>query len=176
MKKLLMIGVSAALFLGACSEETATEGTAKEQTASEETTKETGNAKQEFMRFYMSIPQTINGTDADLNTFEVNQTESTLPEGADLQAMKDAAKASAEKTATAVEGIEIPETLVDHKEDIEAGLSSIKESYDMKAEELTKEASFEAANAKFAEADEKFNSMLESLELNPSSIYTEVAK
>ncbi|MDN7247243.1 hypothetical protein [Planococcus shenhongbingii] len=176
MKKLLMIGFSAALLLGACSEETATEETTEEQKETEKTAQETGNAKQEFMRFYMSVSKTINATDADLNTFEINQTEGTLPEGADLQAMKDAAKASAEKTAAAVEGIEIPETLADQKKDIETALGSIEESYDMKADELTKEADFEAAIAKFAEADEKLNDLLKAQELNPSSLYTEVAK
>lgn len=175
MKKLLVIGFSAALLLSACGEDT-TSGATEKSPATDGAAKETGNAKQEMMRFYMSVPNTINATDADLNAFEMAQTEGTLPEAEELQTMKDAAKASAEETSAAVEGIEIPETLEEQKTDIEAALASIKESYDMKAEELTKEASFEAANAKFQEADEKFNALLEAQELNPSSIYNEVSQ
>src|SRR5699024_2248787 len=99
--------------------------------------------------FYLSISKTINAVDGDLNTYEMAQAEETLPEGADLQAMKDAAKTSAEETAKAVEGIEIPAALEEQQADIETSLASIKESYGTKAEELAKEApSFEAANAK----------------------------
>lgn len=171
MKKLLLIGFSAALFLGACSEETTK--TSEETSGASE---ETSNAKQEMMRFYMSVSNTINSADADLNAFEKAQAEGVLPEGEDLKALKDEAKASAEKTSAAVEGIEIPETLEAQQEEIEAALSSIKESYDMKVEELSNEAAFEEANAKFQEADDKFNAMLEELELNPSSIYNEVSQ
>lgn len=176
MKKLLVIGFSAALLLGACSEETATETTTEEQAGTEEAAESSVDMKQELMRFYMSVPNTINATDADLNAFEAAQADESLPEGEDLQKMKDAAKAAAEKTSAAVESIEIPETLQEQKGDIEAALASIKESYDMKAEELTKEASFEAANAKFHEADDKFNALLEAQDLVPSSIQNEVSK
>lgn len=177
MKKLLVIGFSAALLLGACSEEAANEETANETSTEENAgSEETANMKQELMRFYMSVPNTINATDADLNAFEAAQLDGSLPEGEELQKMKDAAKASAEETSAAVEGIEVPEALQEQKGDIEAALGSIKESYDMKAEELTKEASFDAANAKFQEADEKFNALLEAQELNPSSILNEVSQ
>lgn len=177
MKKLLVIGFSAALLLGACSEETATETTTEEQAGTEEAAETSGDMKQEMMRFYMSVPNTINATDADLNAFEAAQADASLPEGEDLQKMKDAAKAAAEETSAAVEGIEIPEALEEQKADIEAALASIKESYDMKAEELAKEeVSFEAATAKFQEADDKFNALLEAQELNPSSIQNEVSQ
>lgn len=176
MKKLLVIGFSAALLLGACSEEAATETPKEEGTGTEEGTGSAADMKQELMRFYMSVPNTINANDMDLNAFETAQAEATLPEGEDLQKMKDAAKAAAEKTAASVEGIEIPEALQEQKGDIEEALAAIKESYDMKADELTKEASFEAAAAKFQEADDKFNALLEAQELNPSSIQNEVSK
>lgn len=172
MKKLLLVG-AAALFLGACSEESATKETTA---ASTENAEKAPDAKQELMRFYMSIPQTINAVDADLNAFEAAQMKEALPEGDDLAAMKEAAIASAKEAGTAVEGIEIPESLADHKTDIEGAFASIKESYEMKADELTKEASFEAANAKFVEADEVFNKMLEEQGLAPSSILNEVSK
>ncbi|MGI2329303.1 hypothetical protein [Planococcus sp. YIM B11945] len=176
MKKLLLVGATAALFLGACGGESATEDKAATETKeTAKTTEKAPNAKQELMRFYMVIPQTINAVDADLNTFEIAQMEGTLPEGEDLQKMKDAAIAASQESGKAVEGIEIPEALADQKGDIEGALASIKESYDMKADELTKEASFEAANAKFVEADETFNKMLEEQGLIPSSILNEVS-
>lgn len=173
MKKLFFIGFSAALILGACSEET-TDKTTEESPETNGASEETVNSKQEMMRFYMTIPNTINSTDADLNAFETAQAEDALPEGDELQEMKDAAKAAAEETSAAVENIEIPETLEEQSDEIEAALASIKESYDMKVEELSKEASLEEANAKFQEADDKFNALLEELELNASSIYNEV--
>lgn len=170
MKKLLLLGAAAAMFLGACSEES----TAKENTASTEKTEKAPDAKQELMRFYMSIPQTINAVDGDLNVFEAAQAEGTLPKGDELTAMKDAAAAAAKEAGETVKGIEIPESLADHKADIEKAFVSMEESYSMKADELTKEASFEAANAKFVEADETFNKMLEEQGLAPSSILNEV--
>ncbi|TWT00194.1 hypothetical protein [Planomicrobium sp. CPCC 101079] len=172
MKKLLLVGATAALFLGACSEENA----AQETTASStETTEKESNVKQELMRFYMSIPQEINAVDKDLNAFESAQVEGTLPEGDDLEKMKEAAAASANEAGTVVEGIEIPESLADHQADIEGALASIKESYSMKAEELSKDASFEAANEKFVQADETFNKLLEEQGLAASSILNEVS-
>lgn len=176
MKKLLAIGFSAVLFLGACSEETASEETASTDKETEETSQQNTDIKQEMMRFYLSISKTINAVDGDLNVFEVNQAEGTLPEGADLQTMKDAAKVSAEEAAKAVEGIEIPSALEEQQADIESAFASIKEAYDMKAEELTKEASFEAANAKFTEADENLNALLEEQGLIPSSLLNEVSQ
>ncbi|WKA56007.1 hypothetical protein [Planococcus shixiaomingii] len=172
MKKLLLLGATAALFLGACGEESTTE---EKTTASTESTEKAPDAKKELMSFYMSIPQAINAVDADLNAFETAQAKETLPEGDDLATMKEAAIASAKEAGTAVDGIEIPETLADHKADIEGAFASIKESYSMKADELAKEASFEAANAKFVEADEVFNKMLKDQGLAPSSILNEVS-
>lgn len=177
MKKLLAIGFSAVLFLGACSEDTTSEEKASTDKETEETTQQNSDVKQELMRFYLSISKTINAVDGDLNTYEMAQAEETLPEGADLQTMKDAAKTSAEEAAKAVEGIQIPAALEEQQADIETSLASIKESYGMKAEELAKEApSFEAANAKFTEADEKLNALLEEQGLIPSSLLNEVSQ
>lgn len=176
MKKLLLIGFSAALFLGACGTEEAAEKPAADDKQTAAGTEEKADTKQELIRFYMSISKTINAADADLNTFEINQAEGTLPEGADLQAMTDAAKISAEATSEAVAGIEIPAALEEQTADIKGAFEAIQQSYDMKAEELTKEASFEAANEKFLEADETFNVLLEEQELAASSLYNEVSQ
>jgi Asp-tRNA(Asn)/Glu-tRNA(Gln) amidotransferase A subunit family amidase len=173
MKKLLLAGAAASLLLGACSEESASKETTA---ANKETAEKAPDAKQELMRFYMSIPQTINAVDADLNVFESAQLEGTLPKGDELNKMKEAAAAAAKEAGATVEGIEIPESLADHKADIEGAFASIKESYSMKADELTKDASLEAANEKFMEADEVFNKMLEEQGLAASSILNEVSK
>lgn len=177
MKKLLAIGFSAALFLGACSDDTASDEKASTDKETEETTQQNTDVKQDMMKFYLSISKTINAVDADLNAYETAQAEETLPEGADLQTMKDAAKTSAEEAAKAVEGIEIPAELEEQQADIETSFASIKEAYEMKAEELTKDVpSFEAANAKFMEADEKLNALLEEQGLIPSSLLNEVSQ
>lgn len=176
MKKLLVIGLSSFLFLSACSSEETKETTeTTDSPAGETASTDNAEVKKELMRFYMAVPNTINEVDGDLNTFEQQQEEGILPEGDELTAMKEAAASSAEEASQAVKGIEIPEALNDKKEDIESALGMISESYDMKAAALAEEeTSFEAANEKFAEADEIFNSILEEHELIPSSIQNEV--
>lgn len=175
MKKLWAIGLSAAFLLTACSEEEATEP--EETTTSTDTSDDTSEVKQEMMKFYMAIPNTINAVDADLNKFEMDQAEEVLPEGEELQEMKDAAIASANEAANAVESLEVPETLKDQEEQITSAFSSMRESYELKAEELTKETpSFEEANEKFNEADAQLNELLEELGLAASSIYNEVSQ
>ncbi|MCM3612458.1 hypothetical protein M4S82_14525 [Planococcus sp. MERTA32b] len=176
MKKLFIIGLSSLLFLGACSSDESAD-TNKEADSSNGETASTDNAdvKKELMRFYMAVPNTINEVDGDLNTFEQQQAEGILPEGDELSAVKEAAASSAEEASQAVEGIEIPEALSGEEEDIQSALGLISESYDMKAAALAEEeTSFEAANSKFAEADEVLNSILEEYELIPSSIQNEV--
>lgn len=182
MKKLLVIGLSSFLFLSACSSDETTESTettepteATDSSAGETTSTDNAEVKKELMRFYMAVPNTINEVDGDLNTFEQQQAEEILPEGEELTAVKEAAASSAEEASQAVNGIEIPEALNDKEEDIQSALDMISESYDMKAAALAEEeTSFEAANEKFAEADEIFNSILEEHELIPSSIQNEV--
>lgn len=176
MKKLWAIGLSAAVLLTACGEEEATTTEPAEETAGAETSEGNQDVKQELMKFYMSIPNTINAVDGDLNAFEMSQAEETLPEGDELQTMKDAAIASAEEAASAVETIEIPAALEEHQESIESAFTAMHESYEMKAEELTKDASFEAANEKFLEADDMLNELLVEQDLAASSIYNEVSQ
>ena len=174
MKKLWAIGLTATFLLTACTEEEATE---PKETTSTESSDDSQDVKKELMKFYMSIPNTINAVDADLNTFEMNQAEETLPEGEELQSMKDAAIASSNEAAKAVESVEIPEALADQQKQIDSAFSAMRESYALKAEELTKEApSFEAANEKFNEADAQLNELLEAQGLAASSIYNEVSQ
>ncbi|ANU11556.1 hypothetical protein BBH88_15370 [Planococcus antarcticus DSM 14505] len=174
MKKLWAIGLTAAVLLAGCGEEESAES--KETTAGAEGSEDSKEVKQELMKFYMSIPNTINAVDADLNAFEMNQAEDTLPEGEELQAMKAAAIASAEEAANAVETVEIPAALEEQQEKFDTAFAAMIESYEMKAEELTKDASFEAADEKFGEADAILNELLVEQDLAASSIYNEVSQ
>lgn len=170
MKKLLTVGLSAVFLLAACSGETGDATTAEQAAPNSE-------VKSGLMKFYLSTAQALNATDAELNTYEASQAEGTLPEGEELQAMKDAAIASAEKTAEAAAVIEIPEVLAEHREALAQSLAAIEESYTMKAASLSKpEVSFEEANAKFQEADETFNTLLKEQGLAASSLLNEVSK
>lgn len=174
MKKILTIGLAAAVLLGACGAEESAEP--KEATTGSAASEDDKKVKQELMKFYMSIPNTINAADADLNVFEMNQAEGTLPEGEELHAMKDAAIASAKNAAEAVNTVEVPAALEKQKEQIETAFTAIRESYEMKTEALTKDASFEAADKKFGEADALLNELLVEQDLAASSIYNEVSQ
>lgn len=173
MKKLLAVGFSSVLFLTACG----SDETAKTADSSNGGTvpAESAETKKDFMKFYMSVPNTINEVDAELNTFEQQQAEGLLPEGDELAALKEAAGASAAEASDAVSGIQIPEALNSKEEELQSALGMIAESYEMKAAALTEEeTSFEAADQKFIEADEIFNAILEENDLIPSSIHNEV--
>ncbi len=173
MKKLLLLIVATTMLLAACSEdnnettEKTTTDTPKEDVKSDTTV--------DLMKFYLSISKEINKTDADLNAFEGAE---ELPEGEELQKMKDAAKVSADNTIAQVQALEVPETLSEQKEEIESALTKIEESYTIKSEVLATEGEvvFDEANAKFEEADAELNALLEEAELAPSSILNEVSK
>ena len=172
MKKFLLSTAVAGLLLAACSEEAPKEETTAPQ---EETTKEeTTNVKADLMKFYMSIPNTINETDTDLNAYEGAIGDET----ADLAALKEPAVTSAQETAAAVKGLEIPEALVDQKETLETALADLVTIYEEKAAAISADdtAKLEETNAKYEEVDATFNTLLEEQGLIPSSIYNEVTK
>lgn len=177
MKKLLLLLVAASIILAACAEDTTDNADTTTDTTPTETpeTEVETDASVELMKFYLSISQEINEADAALNAFE-NAEE--LPEGEELQTMKDAAKESVNNTIAQIEAIEVPETLSEQQEEIESALTKIGESYSMKlaALEADAEVVFDEANAKFEEADAELNALLEEAELAPSSILNEVSK
>lgn len=175
MKKLLFLIASLTIVLAACSsdKEEAKETTTNGATSSEEK----ANPAADMMNFYLSISKAINEVDADLNTFENAKAEETLPEGAELQTMKDAAKVAADNSAAKVEELEVPAELKDYQKDIDAALAKMKEAYTMKSEALAAEGEvqLDEANAKFEEADTELNAVLEKTGLIGSSIYNEVS-
>lgn len=172
MKKLLLLIAATSMLLAACSED-------KKETT-EKTTNDTpktdvkADTKIDLMKFYLSISQSINEVDADLNAFEGTE---TLPEGAELQTLKDAAKTSADNAAAKVASLEVPETLTEQQEAIKSALTKIQESYTMKSDALSAEGDvvFDQATAKFEEADAELNVLLEEVKLAPSSILNEVS-
>lgn len=180
MKKLLLLIASLSLVLAACSEDkevkkvTPTEGTKSEETITEETANPAGD----MIKFYLSISQSINAVDADLNAYENVGTLEVPPEGAELKKMQDAAKTAAEKAAVIVEELKVPAELKDHQETIDSALNKITEAYRMKAEALALAAEGEVvldeASAKFAEGDAELNKVLKEVGLAESSIASEV--
>ncbi|HSO57350.1 MAG TPA: hypothetical protein VLQ66_03850 [Paenisporosarcina sp.] len=174
MKKLLLLIASLSFVLAACSEDKeekkdTTEGT----TTSEEKVEPAG----EMMKLYLSISKSINEVDADLNAYEGAKAEETLPEGAELKTMQDAAKAAADNAAVKVEEIEVPAELKDQQEAIDSALTKMQEAYTMKSEALAAEGEvvLDEANAKFEEADAELNKVLEEVGLAGSSILNEVS-
>ena len=173
MKKLLLLLAATSMILAACGSNEDEAATPTNASPKEEKTDTTID----FMKFYLSISQTINQADADLNSFELAQGKEALPEGEELTAMKASAKTSAEETLAAVQAIEIPATLSEQEKEIASALTKIQESYTMKSEALASEGEvvLDEANAKFEEADAELNVLLEEAELAPSSILKEVS-
>ncbi|MBU0906349.1 MAG: hypothetical protein KKF57_14235 [Firmicutes bacterium] len=173
MKKLLLLLAATSMILAACGSNEDEATTTTNASPKEEKTDTTID----FMKFYLSISQTINQADADLNAFELAQGKDALPEGEELTAMKAAAKTSADETLAAVQSIEIPATLSEQEKEIASALSKMQESYTMKSEALASEGEvvLDEANAKFEEADAELNVLLEEAELAPSSILKEVS-
>lgn len=173
MKKLLLLLAATSMILAACGSNEDEATTTTNASPKEEKTDTTID----FMKFYLSISQTINQADADLNAFELAQGKDALPEGEELTAMKAAAKTSADETLAAVQSIEIPATLSEQEKEIASALTKMQESYTMKSEALASEGEvvLDEANAKFEEADAELNVLLEEAELAPSSILKEVS-
>ncbi|MFK8795669.1 hypothetical protein [Planococcus plakortidis] len=176
MKKITILGISAALLLAACGTEQSTDTT---ETTSGSATMETGkeSIKSQLMQFYLSVSKDINKVDAQLNEFEIAQSEDALPAGEELSEMKEAAMSSAGQAMQAVDSIEVPGALSEHQEEISGALDSITASYGMKIKELKTDApDFGAAADKFAEADAALNKVLEENGLIASNLYNEVSQ
>lgn len=175
MKKLLVLIASLSLLLAACSSDK--EEATETKTTGATSTEEKANPAADMMNLYVTVSQSINEVDADLNAFEDANAEDLLPEGAELQTMKDNAKAAAANASAKVEALEIPASLTEQQEAIDGALTKIQEAYKMKSEALATEGEYvaEEANAKFQEADTELNAVLEEIGLVGSSIFNEVS-
>ncbi|RFU61140.1 hypothetical protein [Peribacillus glennii] len=164
MKKLWLLGSAFTLALGlaACSDKTEGESAEKETAASEK------DLKGSMVRFYGDLTKTINEKDADLNAYELAE-EKPTPD------MKTKAGESAAAVAEAVKTVEIPVELKDQKADIEAALKDVTDSYQVKADELKKDApSLDSANETLSQAEEKLGKAFESVKLMKVSLLKEV--
>lgn len=160
MKKfwLLMSALILSLALTACADggEDAAE-TEKDPAPTEE------EVKKSLVKFYMGLERSINAVDTDLNAFE-----SAEEPDAEL-------KAKASESATAVAGkikeATVPAELEEQKAEIESALKDYTAAYELKAEELKKDApSFDAADAAITKADETIGAVFESLGLLKPSL------
>ncbi|MEI5906716.1 hypothetical protein WAK64_06550 [Bacillus spongiae] len=166
MKKLWWLGLASLLIVlaGCAGDEKADEGEKdKEKEEAMDDTKV--DAEGAVLDLYLSVANDINAQDSALNAVEhafAEEDPEVLKENKEA-ADYAAATEAAEKTAEAVRNVEVADDLGDYKEDFQAVLDTLAESYDMKAEELKKEAdlNFEAADAKLTEAEEKLNVIFE---------------
>ncbi|RSD25457.1 hypothetical protein [Mesobacillus subterraneus] len=168
MKKIwiLLSAILLTISLTACSSDSKQES-APEKTETEEAAKPAVNPKSVMYKFYMNIVNTINASDAELNAYEGAE-EPTAEE-------KAAASTSAAKVAEELKKLEVPEELKDQKADLEAAVQDLADSYNVKAEELKKDApSFEAADEKFAQGEEKIGTAFESIEMKRPSLAKEL--
>lgn len=173
MKKFLglFLALMMALGLAACT----SKDDAKKDTV-KDTPKETAapkvDVKKEIVKFYMELGDKINAKDVDLNTYEK---KAAKPE--ELPTADEKAKASESAAAVAAEltSTQIPEGLKDQKADLEAALKDYASSYQAKADELKKDTpNLEAADATFAQAEEKLGKVFESAKLLPPSLGMQV--
>ncbi|MDQ0413116.1 MULTISPECIES: hypothetical protein [Mesobacillus] len=166
MKKfwIFLAAIAFALGLAACS---ADKEVQPGNTATEKAEKPAENPKSTLFRFYMSIVNTINQADADLNAYE--GAEEPTPDE------KVAASTSAAAVESDLQGLEVPAELKDQKADLEAALKDLAESYNMKAEELKKDTpALDPANEKFAQAEEKIGAAFESVDMKKPSLAKEL--
>lgn len=173
MKKVWFLGLGLSLALVGCSDSGSDEAKKEETTNA---TEEETNVAGDLMDFYLNLTTTVNGVDIDLNEYEEAVAGEEPPAGEELEKMKEAAAASATETAKAVEGMEIPESLGDQQEAVDSFKSTLKESYDMKAEALSKEGETDlsAANEKLNEAENQIKEILDEAGLVSSSLISDI--
>ncbi|MGG1630710.1 hypothetical protein [Rossellomorea sp. NRS-1567] len=167
MKKVWFLGLGLSLALVGCSDSGSDEAKKEETTNAKE---ENANVAGDIMDFYLNLTTTVNGVDVDLNGYE------EAIAGEELKKMKEAAAASATESAKAVESMEIPGGLGDHKDAVESFKSTLTESYNMKAEALSKEGETDltAANEKLNEAENQIKEILDEAGLVSSSLISDL--
>lgn len=173
MKKVWFLGLGLSLALVGCSDSGSDEAKKDEATNA---TEENTNVAGDLMDFYLNLTTTVNGVDIDLNGYEEAMAGEEPPAGDELAKLKESAAASAKASAEAVEGMEIPKGLGDQKEAVESFKSTLKESYDMKAEALAKEgeADLTAADEKLNDAENQIKEILEEAGLVSSSLISDI--
>jgi hypothetical protein len=170
MKRLWWLGLVLLLAVAGCSDNGGNNnaGNGAEDT---EATEETADASGAMMDFYLNMTSTLNGIDNELNDYEAAMGGEEAP----TAEMKTAAAESAAASSEAVKGLEVSGDLSQYEEELETFKTTLAESYDMKAAELEKEeVNFDAANEKFAEAEEQIAGLLEEAGLVKSSLTNDI--
>lgn len=172
MKKVWLLGLGLSLALAGCSD-SGSDKENKEEAASVDENKDMAG---DLMDFYLNLTTTVNGADIDLNGYEEAMAGEEPPTGEELAELKTSAAASAKASAEAVEGMEIPESLGDQKEAMEAFQSTLAESYNMKADALAKEgeADLTAADEKLNDAENQIKEILDEAGLVSSSLISDL--
>ncbi|CAN7415390.1 hypothetical protein [Rossellomorea sp. LjRoot5] len=172
MKKVWVLGLGLSLVLAGCSDS----GSDKEKKDEASSTEENKDTTGELMDYYLNLTTTVNGADIDLNGYEEAMAGEEPPAGDELATLKESAQASAKASAEAVEGMEIPKGLGDQKEAVESFQSTLAESYNMKADELSKEgeADFTAADEKLNDAENQIKKVLDEAGLVSSSLISDL--
>ncbi|WP_312472361.1 hypothetical protein [Neobacillus sp.] len=176
MKKLLVLltAVSFVFGLTACSSNNDTKADKKE--TPKETVAPKVDVKKELVRFYMDLGNKINAKDADLNAY-VNKASKPDAKPEELPTADEKAKASESAAAVAAEltNTQFPAGLKDQKADLEAALKDYASSYQAMADELKKDTpNLDAANATFAQGEEKLGKAFEGAKLLPPTLGKQV--
>ncbi|RIW28765.1 hypothetical protein D3H55_20930 [Bacillus salacetis] len=174
MKKLWWLGLAILLAVAGCSDNGGNDNAgnnAANDAEGTEDAEETADASGAMMDFYLNMTSTLNGIDNELNDYEAALGGEEAPSAE----MKTAAAESAAASSEAVKGLEVSGDLSKYEEELETFKTTLAEAYDMKAAELEKEeVNFDAANEKFAEAEEQIASLLEEAGLVKSSLTNDI--
>ncbi|WP_456271423.1 hypothetical protein [Bacillus sp. AK031] len=172
MKKLWWLGLALLLAVAGCANNTENGSDNNAENAEgTETTEETADVSGAMMDFYLNMTTALNGIDNELNDYEAAMGGEEAPSAE----MKEAATQSATAVSEEIKGMEVSEDLAQFEEELETFKSTLAESYEMKAAELQKEeVNFDAANEKFAEAEEQIANLLEEAGLVKSSLSNDI--
>ncbi|WP_251552175.1 YgdI/YgdR family lipoprotein [Neobacillus muris] len=174
MKKLLLLAASATMAFGlaACSSSSDTD----KKDAAKATEDSKADIQKELVKFYNELGEKINAKDADLNTYVAKATkEDAAPEELPTPEEKAAASEAAAAVSADLSNVAIPESLKDHKADLEAAVKDFAASYNEKAEELKKDApNLDAGAETFAKGEEKLGKVYQSEKLFAPSLDKQV--
>ncbi|MGG1677266.1 hypothetical protein ACIFOT_16130 [Neobacillus sp. NRS-1170] len=178
MKKFLLLlsALIMAVGLAACSSSNEEKTAKKDTKEAQEAAAPKVDVKKELVKFYMDLGKRINAKDADLNAYVAKASkEDAKPEELPTAEDRAAASASAAAVAADLNSLQIPAELKDKKADLEAAVKDYAASYQAKADELKKDKPvFDAADATFAQGEQKLAAVFESAKLLAPSLDKQV--
>lgn len=143
----------------------------KEETKEEANSEKSADVKSELLDFYLSIANTINGSDSDLNTYEGAEDPSVLTEED-----KRKAAASANSVVDALKDVKVPDRLDKYSKDFDEAIKFISDSYKEKGTQLsgTGDVNMDKANELFNNGNEKIGEIYKSEDLIAPNLSAEV--